>query len=198
MTEAMTERREAIIQAALGLIEADPWNPPAVRKLAEAVSMSPAALYTHFRDLDDILTHVRRHLALELFEAAQRASKECDDPAGMVDAVHGGVVDLILANPGVYRWMGFSHRLGTAGVAKQLAELAGDLFEVASDIGELIIETSYVTLSIVPVLAECEGVDRNLLVRFLNQTQVAMANTLIDGAARASEGSAVPEIPLEM
>ncbi len=198
MTDGMTDRREAIVRAALDLIEADPWNPPSVRELAKAVTMSPAALYTHFRDLDDIFTNVRRHLALELFEAAQTASKECDDPERLIDAVHGQVVDLILATPGVYRWMGFSHRLGTAGVAAQLAGSTGDLFAVPDDVGEAIIETSYTTLSLVPVLAECDGVDRELLVGYLNRTQVAMARVLVEGARRARGEVSVPENPPEM
>jgi TetR/AcrR family transcriptional regulator, tetracycline repressor protein len=50
--------REAIVEAALALLEREPGRPLGVARIAAAVGAVPAALYRHFDGLDDLLDAV--------------------------------------------------------------------------------------------------------------------------------------------
>jgi len=54
--------REMIIAATAELLRVEPQSPPTMARVAEAVSASPMALYRHFRDRDDLMLAVTRHV----------------------------------------------------------------------------------------------------------------------------------------
>ena len=67
--------REAILDAALGLLEHAPAEPLTVARIAAAVDAVPAALYRHFASLDELLDGVlARVLGAAPFEARPRAA----------------------------------------------------------------------------------------------------------------------------
>ena len=51
-----------IIAATAELLRVEPQSPPTMARVAEAVHASPMALYRHFRDRDDLLLAVARHV----------------------------------------------------------------------------------------------------------------------------------------
>jgi len=54
--------RELIISATAELLRTEPQTAPTMARVAEAVQASPMALYRHFRDRDDLLLAVARHV----------------------------------------------------------------------------------------------------------------------------------------
>jgi len=54
--------RDLIITATAELLRAEPQTPPTMARVAEAVGASPMALYRHFKDRDDLLLAVARHV----------------------------------------------------------------------------------------------------------------------------------------
>jgi len=54
--------RELIIDATAALLRDDPGVVPTMARVATAVGASPMALYRHFRDRDDLLLAVARHV----------------------------------------------------------------------------------------------------------------------------------------
>jgi len=54
--------RELIITATAELLRAEPQTPPTMARVAEAVGASPMGLYRHFKDRDDLMLAVTRHV----------------------------------------------------------------------------------------------------------------------------------------
>ena len=54
--------RDLIIAATAELLRAEPQTPPTMARVADAVGASPMALYRHFKDRDDLLLAVARHV----------------------------------------------------------------------------------------------------------------------------------------
>jgi TetR/AcrR family transcriptional regulator, tetracycline repressor protein len=64
--------REAILDAALALLERDPREPLTVARIAAEVDAVPAALYRHFSSLDDLLDDVLARALSEVGRAPVR------------------------------------------------------------------------------------------------------------------------------
>ena len=98
--------REALIAAALDLIEVKGVNGFTVADLARAANVSPAAPYRHYRDRDELLTDVAR-IGFERFGAALLAGWDhgTPDPRSALIRVGRAYLDFARGNPALYTAM---------------------------------------------------------------------------------------------
>jgi AcrR family transcriptional regulator len=102
--------REAIVKAALALLERSPEEPLTVARIAGEVEAAPAALYRHFAQLDDLLDEVLREvLGAVAFEIGPRSSA-----AGKVRAWMTSVREHLLRYPAVLPLLGRHGRTSPA------------------------------------------------------------------------------------
>ena len=94
--------------------------------------------------------------------------------------------------------MSFTNRLGTAGVERLMAGFLEEMFGVSRDVGERIVELTFITLGPVPALAAVPGVTRDQLVTYVHTNQMAMAEVLLTVEQRDRFLGALPEIPAQM
>lgn len=128
MTEALLQKkfryhhgqlREALIEAALGIISDQGIEGLNLRALAQATQVSPAAPYSHFRDKQDLLAAVAeagyQKLALQMVEAATG----CKDARTRVEKLVASYIRFALDNKPLFRLMS-----GGAGDMKEYPTLA--------------------------------------------------------------------------
>lgn len=175
----MNERRDEIIGAVRELVERDPMCNPSVRAVARAVAISPAAIYSHFRDLEDLLVHLRRTVAIEMFERARAAVDHRDPSVQISCAAHASMVDSILAEPGLYTWMSRSNHLGNGDVERLIARDMHERYGLPIEVGVNLITLTYLNLSQVPAMAEMPGMDRDILVEYVHANQGALADAVM-------------------
>jgi AcrR family transcriptional regulator len=102
--------REAIVRAALTLLERSPGEPLTVSRIAAEVEAAPAALYRHFAQLDELLDAVLREvLGAVAFEIRPRSSA-----AGQVRAWMTSVREHLLRYPAVLPLLGRQGRTSPA------------------------------------------------------------------------------------
>lgn len=103
--------REALIAAALGMLEAD-GEEPSLRAVARAAGVSAMAPYNHFSDKTGLLAAVSNHGFEALRDALAAADDRHDDSQALI--AHGiAFVDFATANPALFRLM-YSHQYGSA------------------------------------------------------------------------------------
>jgi AcrR family transcriptional regulator len=66
---AKTELRQTIIEAAKQLFVADGYEKTTIRNIADKIEYSPATIYLHFTDKDDLLFSVHEVAFMQFFEA---------------------------------------------------------------------------------------------------------------------------------
>ncbi|GAB3949202.1 TetR/AcrR family transcriptional regulator [Kribbella albertanoniae] len=94
---ALAERSALIVRAARELAEADGWDAVTTRRLAEAVEYSQPVLYSHFKNMQAIVTAVALDGMAEL-AVVLRSAREADGIRGLADAYLGYAE----AHPAVY------------------------------------------------------------------------------------------------
>lgn len=90
--------REALITAALELIDEAGVEKLTARKLAQALGASPMALYWHFRNMEDLLDGVGDHLASSI--VASEEERESSPWDAKFRAALTGVIDVAERHPG--------------------------------------------------------------------------------------------------
>ena len=106
--------REALLGAALGLLEADGAE-PSLRAVARAAGVSAMAPYNHFPDKAALLAAVANH-GFELLRDALATADARDDPHEALVAQGVAFVDFARAHPALFRLM-YSHEYGSADTA---------------------------------------------------------------------------------
>ncbi|WP_405061294.1 TetR/AcrR family transcriptional regulator [Kribbella sp. NBC_01505] len=94
---ARAERGALIVRAARELAEADGWDAVTTRRLSEAVEYSQPVLYSHFTNMQAIVTAVALDGIAEL-AAVLRKAREADGLRGLAEAYLGYAE----AHPAVY------------------------------------------------------------------------------------------------
>ncbi|SAK54459.1 TetR family transcriptional regulator [Caballeronia glebae] len=111
-TEQRREQREAlrerILEVSREIVRREGFASLSMRKLAEAIDYSPAALYLHFKSRGDIARALRAegHASLR---AAFLAHTSIVDPAARLNAMGRAYVEFGLAEPETYRLMFMEH-----------------------------------------------------------------------------------------
>ncbi|SAL62721.1 TetR family transcriptional regulator [Caballeronia peredens] len=96
--------RERILEVSREIVKRDGFASLSMRKLAEAIDYSPAALYLHFRSRGEIARALRLEGHARLREAFV-AHTTIADPAARLNAMARGYVEFGLAEPEIYRLM---------------------------------------------------------------------------------------------
>ena len=100
--------RKAILQAACDIAAEEGWRAVTVRKVAERVEYSPAALYEYFAGKEAILLELMRE-GFRLLTEDMRAVPEGEDPVERLVAVAQSYWDFAFRHPELYQVM---HGLG--------------------------------------------------------------------------------------
>lgn len=130
--------REALIDAALGLIAEKGAAALTMAEIARAASVSPAAPYRHFKDRDDLLADIAKR-GYEQFGAALSAAwdKGRPDPRAALIRVGRAYLDFAHKNPALYTTMFES---GVAiGTRSDLRLVADGAFEILRDACEAVV-----------------------------------------------------------
>lgn len=98
--------REALVAAALDLLESEGLEALSLRKVAAQVGVSHAAPAHHFPTLRDLLTGLAS-VGFTRFDRAMREERKCSpaDPAAQMRAAERGYVTFATSNPALFRLM---------------------------------------------------------------------------------------------
>jgi AcrR family transcriptional regulator len=94
--------RERILEAARALIMRDGFASLTMRNIATAIEYSPAAIYLHFRDRDEIAKELSRQGYAQLYEALKPAAA-IEDPRERLKEIGRAYVQFGMENPETYR-----------------------------------------------------------------------------------------------
>ncbi|HTW83294.1 MAG TPA: helix-turn-helix domain-containing protein [Candidatus Sulfotelmatobacter sp.] len=97
--------REAILEAARGLLRSEGLRALTMRRIAEAVDYAPASLYSHFGSREALLAELCRAGMAGLRAALERAVAGIDDPYARLAAAGRAYLQFALDEPDVYRLM---------------------------------------------------------------------------------------------
>lgn len=94
--------RRALLDAALGMVEADGADALSLRGVARHVGVSPAAVYRHFPDKQALMEAIATEGVARLGAAQEEASRQ-SEPGRAFEEVGRAYVRFALANPGLFR-----------------------------------------------------------------------------------------------
>ncbi len=98
------QTRELILAAARDIFIKEGFDAVTMRKIAERIEYTPAAIYAHFKDKMDLIMALCDS-DFGLLREAMRAAERIEDPVERLRAAGYGYVDFALANPHHYRFM---------------------------------------------------------------------------------------------
>lgn len=98
------ETRRKIVDAARVLFVEEGYEAVSMRKIAEAIEYSPAAVYVHFRDKEDLIREMC-YADFERFDGEALRLGGIADPVERIRQIGRGYVEFGLANPHHYRLM---------------------------------------------------------------------------------------------
>ena len=96
--------RERILAAARDLFVRDGFEKVTLRRIAEAIEYTPAALYVHFEDKRALMAALCEE-DFGLLREAMRTGDAIEDPVERVRAIGAAYVDFALAHPHHYTFM---------------------------------------------------------------------------------------------
>jgi AcrR family transcriptional regulator len=94
--------RQKILDAARALIMRDGFAALTMRNIASKIEYSPAAIYLHFRDRDEIAKELSREGYAQLYEALKPAA-DITDPRERLMEIGRAYVQFGMENPETYR-----------------------------------------------------------------------------------------------
>lgn len=98
------QTRELILAAARDIFIKEGFDAVTMRKIAERIEYTPAAIYAHFKDKMDLIMALCDS-DFGLLRDAMRAVERINDPVERLRAAGYAYVDFALANPHHYRFM---------------------------------------------------------------------------------------------
>lgn len=96
----VAERRDALIEAAIRVMERDGVAETTTRKIAAEASMPLASLHYAFASRGELIAAAARKLALEIVEVMRSSAKVDGDLPATLRRLLGGYVEFLRANPG--------------------------------------------------------------------------------------------------
>lgn len=129
--------REAILAAAMKLFLTESFEKTTMRRIAQEIEYTPGALYSYFKDKDEILYALHQRGFDTLF-AMQQPALSIVDPVARLRRLGEIYLDFALANPELYDLMFIASRTGRSiekAAEWQCGERAyGVLYQTMSDI----------------------------------------------------------------
>lgn len=116
------EVRERILSAARDLFARRGIDAVTMRGIAEAIEYTPAALYVHFRDKDDLLRALCRNDFAALNEQQKRVSRVAD-PVERIRRIGLAVVRFAVEHPNHYRFMFMTPLKGVEPAPEDMARM---------------------------------------------------------------------------
>lgn len=102
--EAEAAKRQALVEAARNLmVSASPTKLPSVRALADQAGMSPASIYLHYADLNELFLDVIELLQNDLGEFIRARTETAKDHSDRLYQSTLAYVEWGLANQGAYQ-----------------------------------------------------------------------------------------------
>lgn len=115
------ELRQRILDASLQILEREGFDALTMRKVAEAIEYSPAAIYLYFDSREQIAQALGRRAFLQLLDYLRRA-EALSDPAARLHALAQAYVRFALENPAGYRLVFMESESVTAAVFDHAAQ----------------------------------------------------------------------------
>lgn len=112
--------RETILEAAQTIVRTDGLAALTIRRLAEAIDYSPAALYAHFESRELLLAALCREGFTALRVALEAAEHGYTEPRARLLALSHGYVRFALERPDTYRLIFMENAALTKGVFETL------------------------------------------------------------------------------
>jgi AcrR family transcriptional regulator len=109
------ELRQRILDASLGILEREGFDALTMRKVADAIEYSPAAIYLYFDSREQIAQALGRRAFQQLLSYLQRAA-EAAEPAARLHAMAQEYARFALDNPAGYRLVFMESESVTAAV----------------------------------------------------------------------------------
>ena len=143
--------REAILAAAMKLFLEESFEKTTMRKIAQAIEYTPGALYSYFKDKDEILFALHQRGFDALF-AMQRPALAIADPVERLRKLGEIYIEFALANPQTYDLMFIASKTGHA--IKDADEWCGErTYTVVRDAMREIIESGRLRATTDPEVA---------------------------------------------
>lgn len=101
---ARSELRGKILREAIGIVHREGPRHVTMRSLAEKLGYSPATIYAHFENKQDLLTQIAMHGFRSLY-ARVSPSTEIEDPREAVAALTRAYIDFAVEHRQLYRLM---------------------------------------------------------------------------------------------
>lgn len=99
-----TERRQAILDAALHLFIEQGFEKVSMRNIADAIEYSPATIYLNFKDKNELLLALQTQ-GFGLMSEQLRAVADIEHPAAQLQAIGEQFLAFALANPELFELM---------------------------------------------------------------------------------------------
>ena len=95
------QKHDAIVDAAVELFLSEGYQNTSIRKIAEKIEYTPGAIYSYFKDKDEILYEIHLRGFTELSETLSEALKETD-PLDKLYRIGQLYIQFALENPEYY------------------------------------------------------------------------------------------------
>lgn len=142
--QAQDELRSAAIEAALALYSAHGSAALTMRAVADAVGVSPMALYHYFANKAELLAALGEFALAELLQVSEQAIAAHAEPLARIRASTEAFIDYWERHPEHYRLVyvdavgnpGDARRLGDSAVYRRMLQVSTALFEaLAAELG---------------------------------------------------------------
>ncbi|MFE7315359.1 TetR family transcriptional regulator [Streptomyces sp. NPDC057555] len=171
--------RQALLDAALGLLEEQSLSSLGLREVTRAVGVAPAAFYRHFRDMGELGVALVEEALGSLHVMVRAVLAEQDEAEERIDGAIAVVEQHVRENPAHVRFMAREWRGGVRAVRHAIA---GELERFAAEVAEV--------LKSHPVSAGWRDEDVRMLAKLYVERLVMTATELLDAWEEGDEGAA--------
>ena len=136
--EQKKRTREALLDAAAGLLENQNLSSLGLREVTRAVGIAPAAFYRHFRDMDELGAELVERSLGELLPVIRQARLDSGDPDESVRRTLDVLTSYVESHQGPFRIIARERSGGVAAVRRAIADkLRQATRELADDLARL-------------------------------------------------------------
>lgn len=123
------QKHDAIVDAAVELFLTEGYQNTSIRKIAEKIEYTPGAIYSYFKDKDEILYEIHLRGFTELSETLKEALNETD-PLDKLYRIGQLYIKFALENPEYYNLMFISRAIPRSFAKKKEWEQGGHAYQV--------------------------------------------------------------------
>jgi AcrR family transcriptional regulator len=127
------QMHDAIVDAAVELFLSEGYDQTSMRKIADKIEYTPGAIYSYFKDKDEILYEIHLRGFQRLFEALNPALTG-DDPLGKLHEIGRLYIKFALENPEYYDLMFIDRAMAKTIELQQHWETGKQAFDVLRQI----------------------------------------------------------------